>query len=72
MTGGEVAAFIVPTVIAMGGGGWKIGSGLVALSGTVDKMGVELKAMHNRIQQLEDTINQIAPRAVKVQRNTTP
>ena len=72
MTGGEFAAVVVPAVIAIGGGGWKIGSGLVALSGTVDKMGIELKAMHNRLEQVEDTINQIAPRAVKVQRNTTP
>ena len=72
MTGGEFAAMVVPAVIAIGGGGWKIGAGLVALSGTVDKMGIELKSMHTRIQQLEDTINLIAPRAVQVRKNSTP
>jgi len=72
MTGGEFAAVVIPAVVAIGGGGWKIGTGLLALSGTVDKMGVELNSMHNRIQQVEDTINLIAPRAVQVRRNTTP
>ena len=72
MTGSEFAVMVIPAVVALGGGGWKIGSGLVALSGTVDKMGIELKVMHNRIEELEDTINLIAPRAVQVRKNSTP
>ena len=72
MTGGEFAVVVIPAVVAISGGGWKIGAGLVALSGTVDKMGIELKAMHNRLEQVEDTINLIAPRAVQVPKNPTP
>ena len=47
------------------GGGWKIGAGLVELSRIVDKLGIEVQQMHDRMQKVENVIERIAPPTIK-------
>ena len=65
MTAGEIGLILAPVGIAIGSGGWKIGAGLVELSRIVDKLGIEVSAMHDRIVKVETVIERIAPPTIR-------
>ena len=65
MTSGELGLIIATVGIAVGGGGWKIGAGLVELSRIVDKLGIEVGQMHSRIVKVETVIERIAPPTIR-------
>ena len=65
MTTAELGLILTPIGIAIGGGGWKIGAGLVELSRIVDKLGIEVNQMHSRIVKVETVIERIAPPTIQ-------
>jgi len=65
MTAGELGLILTPIGIAIGSGGWKIGAGLVELSRIVDKLGLEVAQMHERIVKVETVIERIAPPTIR-------
>jgi hypothetical protein len=62
---GELGLILATVGVAVGGGGWKIGAGLVELSRIVDKLGIEVQQMHNRMEKVESVIERIAPPTIK-------
>ena len=65
MTAGELGLIIATVGVAVGGGGWKIGAGLIELSRIVDKLGIEVNQMHGRIVKVETVIERIAPPTIR-------
>ena len=65
MSSGELGLIIATVGVAVGGGGWKIGSGLIELSRIVDKLGIEVSQMHSRIVKVETVIERIAPPTIR-------
>lgn len=65
MSGGELGLILSTMSVAIGGGGWKIGAGLVDLSRTVDRLGVELQNMSGRLERVEGIVDRVAPPTIR-------
>jgi hypothetical protein len=62
---GELGLILATVGVAVGGGGWKIGAGLIELSRIVDKLGIEVNQIHQRMVRVEAVIERIAPPTIK-------